>query len=714
VTPTSWLALVLAIAATSLVVAVSFARQVLAAGTGTAAMEEIASAIQEGARGFLRRQYRTVSVLAIGLAGLVFVLYLSGKGLGVAWRTALAFVAGAVSSAAAGYWGMFVSLRANVRVASAARTSVSRALRLAIRGGAASGVAVVASSLLGVGALFSIFGGLASPRLIPYQIVGFAFGASFVALFAQLGGGIYTKAADVGADLVGKVETGIPEDDPRNPAVIADLVGDNVGDCAGRGADLFESVAAENIGAMILGVALFPRFGALGVLFPLVAAAFGLVASIAGVLVVRMRRETEDPMTAMTRGYFVTTLLAAAGLYVAVTQLLGGSAWLFAAGVVGLVASFAFAAIARYYTSSGYRPVRSIAASSVTGAATNVITGLAVALECTALPVLTIGAAILGAFYCGVRGLPGVTGAGLYGTAIATTGMLSTVAYVLSMDMFGPITDNAGGIVEMSAEPDEVRGRTDRLDSVGNTTKALTKGYAIGSAALAAFLLFSAYLEEITAQTRAKLMILGDPHWASYRFEHVDIGKVPVFVAALGGAAVVFLFAALAIRAVARDANRVVEEVRRQLRERPGILDGAARPDYRRCVDIVTVGALEGMIAPGLLAVIAPIAVGAMFRAFAPAADATLGAEAVAAVLMAATIAGILLALLMNTGGGAWDNAKKVIEAGAYGGKRSAAHRAAVVGDAVGDPLKDTAGPSLHVLIKLFGTVALVTAPLFG
>jgi K(+)-stimulated pyrophosphate-energized sodium pump len=707
-----WLALVMGTGLLSLVAAGALAHRVLAADAGSAGMQTIAAAIREGAQAFLRRQYRTVTALAVALAAMVFALYLV-TGADLAWKTAAAFGAGALSSGGAGYWGMFVSLRANVRVASAARRTESGALRLALRGGAAASLAVVSSSLVGTAGLFLLFGGLASPEAVPYQLVGFAFGASFVALFAQLGGGIYTKAADVGADLVGKIEVGIPEDDPRNPAVIADLVGDNVGDCAGRGADLFQSAAAENIGAMILGVALFQRFGALGIVFPLVVGAFGLVASFVGVLVARMNDEDEAPMTALTRGYVATTALSAVGLYAAARLLLEGNAWLVAAAMLGLGASVVFASLARYYTSARRRPVRSIAEASMTGAATNVITGLAVALESTALPVLAVSAALLGSYHCGLHGMPGVAGAGLYGTAVATTGMLSTVAYVLAMDTFGPITDNAGGIVEMSGEPAPIRARTDSLDAVGNTTKALTKGYAIGSAALAAFLLFAAYLDQVTLLVRAKLRGLGEPSWASYRFEHVDLGKVPVFIGALVGAAVVFLFSAFAIRAVARDANRVIEEVRRQLRERPGIIDRSALPGYARCVDIVTVGALESMVAPGLLAVGVPVVIGVGFKLLAPTDDPTLGAEAVAAALMVGTIAGVLVALLMNTGGGAWDNAKKLIESGEYGGKGSAAHGAAVVGDAVGDPLKDTAGPSLHVLIKLLGTVSLVTAPLF-
>ena len=705
-----WVWFVMLVSAGSLLMAVLFTRQVLGADTGTAAMQEIAAAIKEGAEAFLRRQYSTIYMLSLALAAVIFFFYLSSKGMTLAWKTTVAFAVGAICSGIAGFSGMFVSIRANLRAASAARSSLARALQLALRGGAVTGLSVVAMSLLGVGVLFLAFGGMKDPTAVPYQLVGFGFGASFVALFAQLGGGIFTKAADVGADLVGKVEAGIPEDDPRNPAVIADLVGDNVGDCAGRGADLFESTAAENVGAMILGVALYqklgPQYGILAIFFPLVARAFGLIASIAGVFSVRLKNEDQDPMSALNRGYLVTTVLAMAGFYIAVRYLLGNNLWFFAAGVIGIVTSFLFVWITQYYTEYRYRPVLSIAEASKTGPATNIITGFAVALECTALPVLTISAAILGSYYCGKQGMPDLPAAGLYGTAIATMGMLSTAAYILAMDTFGPITDNAGGIIEMSGAPEEVRKRTDRLDSVGNTTKALTKGYAIGSAALAAFLLFSAYLEDVTKLVREKT---GDP---LYVFSHVDIAKVPVFIAALIGAALVFLFSAFAIKAVGRAAYFVIEEVRRQFRENPGIMQGTAKPDYGRCVDIVTVGALKAMVVPGLLAVGVPVAVGVIFK-FLATGDATIGAESVAAVLMVGTISGILLATLMNNGGGAWDNAKKYIETGQFGGKRSDAHKAAVVGDTVGDPFKDTAGPSLHVLIKLLSTITLVMAPLF-
>jgi K(+)-stimulated pyrophosphate-energized sodium pump len=620
----------------------------------------------------------------------------------MAFWTTLAFVLGALCSVIAGYIGMWVSIRANIRTASAVRSSLNDALRIAMRGGAVSGLFVVAMSLLGVGGLYALLNALGhDPQKIPFTIVGFAFGASFVALFAQLGGGIYTKAADVGADLVGKIEAGIPEDDPRNPAVIADLVGDNVGDCAGRGADLFESTAAENIGAMILGVGLYPYFGLKGILFPLVARAFGLIASIVGIMMVKCE-ENEDPMAALNRGYYVTSALAIVGFFFAAQWLLGvdpakypeaSSAWFyfFLCGVIGIVMAQAFVYITQYYTEYKYRPVKSIADASETGPATNIIAGIAVGLECTAIPVVVISIAIIASYYLG--NMSGVPHAGLFGTAVATMGMLGTAAYILAMDTFGPITDNAGGIIEMSGQPEEVRHKTDRLDAVGNTTKALTKGYAIGSAALAAFLLFSAYLDEV-AHYGAKL-------------ESVNLAKPEVFVGGLLGAMLVFLFSALAIRAVGAAAYVVINEVRRQFRENPNILKGTAKPDYARCVDIVTVGALKQMVLPGAIAICMPVAVGLVFRLLG------VGAEAVAAFLMVGTIAGILMATFLNNSGGAWDNAKKFIESGAHGGKGSDTHKAAVVGDTVGDPFKDTAGPSLHVLIKLLATITLVLAPLF-
>ena len=669
-------------------------------------MQKISNAIRSGAEAFLRRQNRTILLLSLALAVVIFVGYSSSSGgTTLAWRMTVAFVAGAICSTAAGFSGMWVSIRSNIRVASAARSSLNKALQIALRGGAVTGLSVVALSLLGVGLLFWAFGGLENPQQAPSQIVAFGFGASFVALFAQLGGGIYTKAADVGADLVGKVEAGIPEDDPRNPAVIADLVGDNVGDCAGRGADLFESTAAENIGAMILGAALFPVFGIQGILFPLVARAFGLIASTIGIFAVHTK-EDQDPMEALNRGYYVTTALALAGFYLAVELLLQGNMMLFLCGVVGIVTSFLFVYITQYYTEYRYRPVREIASACTTGPATTIITGLAVGLECVALPVVVISAAILGSYYLGTNaGLAGIPeqAAGLYGTAVATMGMLSTAAYILAMDTFGPITDNAGGIIEMSRQPEEIRRRTDRLDSVGNTTKALTKGYAIGSAALAAFLLFSAYIDEVKLHLN---MALHDPF-------PIDIGHVPVFTGALLGGMLVYLFSSFAIKAVGATAKTVIEEVRRQFRENPGIMKGTSDPDYGRCVDIVTVAALKQMIVPGLLAVVSPIAVGVTFKNFSSGPGDPVGAVSVAAFLMVGTISGILMATFMNNSGGAWDNAKKYIETGAHGGKGSDAHKASVVGDTVGDPFKDTAGPSLHVLIKLLATITLVAAPLF-
>ncbi len=697
------LSLVFVISLLSLAFAVWLACDVLKRDTGTPEMQEISNAIKEGAEAFLARQNKTIATFSVVLTAGLYALYAFWKGdAALGGATALSFVLGALCSAASGYIGMFIAIRTNIRTASAARRSTSEALTVALRGGAVSGMSVVALSLLGVLGLFVLFGGAGGDealiKAIPLKIVGFGFGASFVALFAQLGGGIYTKAADVGADLVGKVEAGIPEDDPRNPAVIADLVGDNVGDCAGRGADLFESTAAENIGAMILGVGLYPIFGREGIMFPLVARSFGLVASIVGVLCARAK-EDEDPMKALNKGYLVTTILAMIGFYVAVHTLLKDNMWLFGAGLIGIVTSYLFVFITQYYTEYAYRPVKSIAEASQTGPATTIISGLAVAMECTAAPVVVISCALMGAYYCGQQAMAGTgaekIAAGLYGTAIATMGMLSTCAYILAMDTFGPITDNAGGIVEMSRQPEDVRRKTDRLDAVGNTTKALTKGYAIGSAALAAFLLFSAYLDEVS-------LVTGAP------FHSVDLAKIHVFVGGLLGAMLVFLFSSFAIRAVGKAAYYVINDVRAQFKEKPGILKGTDKPDYARCVDIVTTGALKEMIVPGLLVVCMPIAVGVLFKIVVGS-----GAESVAALLMVGTIAGILMALVMNNGGGAWDNAKKYIETGAYGGKGSPTHKAAVVGDTVGDPLKDTAGPSLHVLIKLLSTITLVLAPLF-
>jgi K(+)-stimulated pyrophosphate-energized sodium pump len=733
-----WIALGAGVLA--LVAAALFARGVLAADQGTDEMKVIAAAIREGAEAFMGRQYRTIAIMAVVLAAVLFVGYrMYGPTAPLAVKVVVSFLVGAACSGLSGYTGMFVSIRANLRTAAAARTSLSGALKLSLRGGAVTGLIVVGLSLLGIGILFLLFGGLNSAEAaqqVPYQLVGFGFGASLVALFAQLGGGIYTKAADVGADLVGKVEAGIPEDDPRNPAVIADLVGDNVGDCAGRGADLFESSAAESVGAMILGAALYPVFGLKGILFPLIVHAINIVSSIVGVSSVHSK-ETDDPMHILNRGFYITSALALVGFAVGVHFLLQDCWWLLAAGVVGIITSFAFVSITEYYTETRYKPVQSIAQACTTGPATNIITGLAVGMQTPALPAIVISAALLLSYYFGVRGFEQFPLAhdipdyakGIYGTAIATMGMLSSAAYILAMDTFGPITDNAGGIAEMSNQPHEVRERTDRLDAAGNTTKALTKGYAIGSAALAAFLLFSAYLEAIHNIVRDRLLAHGFVLPESWTFSTINLASVPVFVGALLGAMLTYLFSSMAISAVGRAAEKVIEDVRAQFKENPGIMKGTSRPDYARCVNIVTGAALKEMVLPGALAVLMPVLIGVSFRHLsqrfhlASAMDLTAaqggnlinlsGAESVASFLMVGTISGILLAMLMNNGGGAWDNAKKFIETGHYGGKGSEAHKAAVVGDTVGDPFKDTAGPSLHVLIKLLATVTLVLAPLF-
>jgi K(+)-stimulated pyrophosphate-energized sodium pump len=590
-----------------------------------------------------------------------------------------------------------------------------------MRGGAVSGFLVVALSLLGVWGIFVAYGGFTNPAIAPFLIVGFGFGASFVALFAQLGGGIYTKAADVGSDLVGKVEAGIPEDDPRNAGVVADLVGDNVGDCAGRGADLFESTAAENIGAMILGVGVFFIAESAGwpnpeswIFFPLVVRAFGLLATILAIFFVR-GKETEDPMNMLNRGYWVTTILSVGALALVTSVMMntgtetaaGGLpawVWFFFAGVVGLATSVAFVYITQYYTAGSWRPVKEIAEASKTGPATNIIAGTAVGFETTAVTAITIGIALFLSHWLGSQaGLVNAAGhdvGGIFGTAVATMGMLMTTAYILAMDTFGPITDNAGGIAEFSKAEGGAREITDRLDAVGNTTKALTKGYAIASASLAAFLLFSAYIDKVnlifSRQGRAPM-------------EAVNLADVSVFIAALIGAMLVFFFSSLAIRAVGTTAQSIIVEVRRQFREMPGIMDYSQRPDYARVVDITTQAALRQMILPGMVAVATPIAVGLL-----------LGHEAIAGLLMVGTISGVLLATVLNNGGGAWDNAKKYIESGHLTdedgqviGKKTPAHAAAVVGDTVGDPFKDTAGPSLHVLVKLLATITLVLAPLF-
>jgi K(+)-stimulated pyrophosphate-energized sodium pump len=722
--------------------ALYLARDVLARDTGTTEMQDVAGTIYEGAVAFIRRQYSTIAILAVVGAvviGAVITLVETPEvadvpklaGLPIGIMTSVAFLVGATCSMASGIIGMFVAVRANVRTASAARRSLVEAVQVAMRGGAVSGFLVVALSLLGVWGIFTLyhtFVGDVTVADAPFLIVGFGFGASFVALFAQLGGGIYTKAADVGSDLVGKVEKGIPEDDPRNAGVIADLVGDNVGDCAGRGADLFESTAAENIGAMILGVAVFTIASAAGwpnpeawIFFPLVVRAFGLMATIVAIFFVR-GKETEDPMNMLNRGYWVTTLLSVVGLAITTSVMMntnggvgttfGLPTWVyfFFAGIVGLATSVAFVYITQFYTAGSFRPVREIAEASKTGPATNIISGTAVGFETTLVTAITISIALFVSFWLGDHaGLISEDGrnvGGIFGTAVATMGMLMTTAYILAMDTFGPITDNAGGIAEFSRAEAGAREITDRLDAVGNTTKALTKGYAIASASLAAFLLFSAYIDKVNVIQGRRIEAHVD---GAKLLESVNLANVNVFIAALIAAMLVYFFSSLAIRAVGTTAQSIIVEVRRQFREMPGIMDYTQRPDYARVVDITTKAALRQMVAPGLVAVATPIIVGVL-----------LGYEAVAGMLMVGTISGVLLATVLNNGGGAWDNAKKYIESGQLKddqgnvlGKGSDAHAAAVVGDTVGDPFKDTAGPSLHVLVKLLATITLVLAPLF-
>lgn len=678
---------VFAVSAISLVAAGFVARWILKQDTGTDRMREISAAIKVGAEAYLGRQYRTISIIAIVTTVLLAVGIRDPSNAWLGVDTAVGFLVGALCSNLAGYIAMFISVRSNIRTAKGAMTSLDRALKIAFRGGIVFGLAVVSMSLLGIATLFLIFNG--DPRLI----VGFGFGASFAALFAQLGGGIYTKAADMSADLVGKVEVGIPEDDPRNPAVIADLVGDNVGDIAGRGADLFESITAENIGAMLLGIApaVYSMFGINGLLYPLLARGFGLIATFVATLFVYSRKN-EDPFMSLIRGLVVCGVICAAGFYILTVLLLNGDMGFFYASLVGILSAVLVAWLTDYYTSYRRRPTREIAGASESGPAPGIATGLSVGMESTALFIVIIGVAILLAFGLGNGFISeGATldltnpafQRGLYGTAVATMGMLSVTPMILAMDGFGPITDNAGGILEMSGVSEEARVISDRLDSVGNTTKALTKGYGVASAALSAFLLFSAYLE-----------VVG--------LKGVDLSRPAVFTGALIGAMLIFFFSSLAIKAVGSTAAVMIREIRRQFKEIPGIMEGKSKPDYSICVDITTKAALRNMVYPSLLVVAGPVVVGMV-----------LGPEAAGGLLMVGTMVGILMALFMNNVGAALDNAKKYIEAGHLGGKGSQVHAATVIGDTLGDPLKDTAGPSLHVVVKLLNTITLAIAPLF-
>ena len=704
--------------AVALVFALYFLFDLKKRDRGTPEMQKISDAIETGAMAYLKRQYKTIGIISIIVAVIIALAGIpeSTKAY-LGYPVAIAFLIGAGFSILSGFIGMIVSVRTNIKTASAARDSLGDAFKCAFRGGAVSGIAVSTLSILGLFAVFLVyFAVYGEMTQTLHYIVGYAFGASFAALFAQLGGGIYTKAADVGADLVGKVEKGIPEDDPRNPAVIADLVGDNVGDCAGRGADIFESTAAEIIGSMVIGLAviklstMFTPLSNNWVFLPMVMMAFGLIASLVGILVVRLKESDKEVFSALNRGYYVTMALVIVGTIFSIYWLLKDECanWAYFAGcgIVGIVLALAVVYITQYYTGD-HKPVKSIAESSETGPATNVISGISVGLESTLAPVVCICLAICATFVLGYYASP-VPGKemifGLYGTAIGTIAMLGSSAFILAEDTYGPITDNAGGIVEMSEQPKEVRDRTDLLDASGNTTKALTKGYAMASAALAAFLLFAAYFEIIGEASGAPSLVDA---------MHVDFGNPLIFVGGPVGAVLVFYFASLAISAVGKAAGEMIGEVRRQFREDSGIMAGTSEPDYASCVDIATRGALRQMVLPALLPIIVPISFGLLFKWVLPDALAVNAPAAVGGLIMIATIVGVLMANFLNNGGGAWDNAKKYIESGEHGGKGSPAHAAAVVGDTVGDPFKDTAGPSIHVLIKLLATICLVTAVLY-